>query len=529
MGDGHGKHMNLGIMKTLSFRQKMLLLVASLNIVFTGIFTGYLYYSQREAIMKDIDGRLLSSAYAVRFILGEGFHDRITNSTSIPAQEHLNNTYRLSRYAKEAGVTYLYTMMESGGSIVFTSSSATDKELRDKSFDPFFTVYEDATPALKESFKRRKLFFEDAQDQDGNFRSVLIPVVSPTGKVYLLGADMDTRFIRSLVVQVLERTILIGLALFIFSMVLSTLVLRRFTSSIIRMQENVRSIISTRDLSRSLTIESTDEIGDISNDVNALLGLTRDIVSQVREFSSRIVETSEGLVSNSADLSCRTHDQSEAINETAKTLDSLSCVISRNTDDALGVESTLKVFNDSFQERIELISDVTGTMKNIDISSTQIEKIVGVINEIAFRTNILALNASVEAARAGEAGKGFAVVAAEVRNLARMTKESSHDIQQIVKGNIDATKRGMALVNATSDFFNKTIGEIHEIVKKTSQIAEGSREQTRGIEYINEAVSATGTTLKHNAALAQVLEESGRDLQESATALEKLIETFRHA
>jgi methyl-accepting chemotaxis protein len=508
-------------------KNKMLLLVAVVNLTFTGIFTGYLYYAQRGAIMRDIDHKLLTSALAIRHILPDGYHGSISSASSVSPAEYMKNVNRLSLYAKEAGVTYLYTIMQSGDQLVFTSTSATDKEFQENSIDPFFTAYDDASGPMKDAFRTKNILFEEYQDKYGNFRSVIIPVTMTDGRTYLLGADMDISAVKTLVSQGTRTGFAIGVLLLFLSMMISLLVLKPFTTSIIRVKEQVDRIIGDQDLTRDIEVRSNDEIGSISRDINTLLELARGVISQLKISSSRMSTTSEALASSSSDLASRSNEQNEAMVRTSTTLHDLADVINRNTGDAVDVEASLKEFNSTIHERIALINNVTASMSEINSSSAQIQQIVSVINEIAFQTNLLALNASVEAARAGEAGKGFSVVADEVRNLARRTAESSRDIQQIVHGNIDATKNGMELVKETARFFHSVIEQISGIGEKMSHIAGGSLEQSRGIEQINEAIARTRQILERDVDLVRVLSGSGQDLHASVNAMERLVSSIK--
>jgi methyl-accepting chemotaxis protein/methyl-accepting chemotaxis protein-2 (aspartate sensor receptor) len=477
----------LPIRSGLSFRTKGLLFVALINIVSTLIFSVYSYQALKSSIMRDVDSRLLTCAHAIRYILPEGYHGRIISKDSIASQEYVSNINKLSQFSKYAGVTYLYTLMESGDKIVFTSTSATAQELKKGTFDHFFSVYEDATPKLKQALRDHKVFFEESHDKYGDFRSVIVPVIMSSEKVYVMGADLDIRSIKALLNQGLHRSLMIGGLLFILSMTVSVVFLRRFTGSII----------------------------------------TRDIIAGVMALSGKIIKTSQDLVNNSAELASYTQDQNEVVSETSKTLEELALVVGRNTEGSASVEAELKSFNDTVCGRMSLINDMNDSMREIDVSSVGIEKIMGVMNEIAFQTNLLALNASVEVDRAGDAGKGFSVVAEEVRNLARKTAESSRDIEQIVHKNIDVTRKGLELVTEISDFFQVITEQITEIVAKISDITEVSREQSADIEYISGAISRTRDILERNTDLAGMLAESSRDLQASVFSLEEIIEPFK--
>jgi len=477
----------LPVRSGLSFRTKGLLFVALINIVSTIIFSVYSYQALKSSIMRDVDSRLLTSVHAIRYILPEGYHGRIISKASISPQEYVSNMSKLSQFSKYAGVTNLYTLMESGDKIVFTSTSATAQELKKGTLDQFFSVYEDATPKLKQALRDHKGFFEESHDKYGDFRSVIVPVIMASEKVYVMGADLNLRSIKALLNKSLNRSLMIGGLLFILSMTVSVVFLRRFTGFFI----------------------------------------TRDIIAGVMALSGKIIKTSQDLVGSSAELASYAQDQDEVVSETSKTLEDLALVIKRSTEGSASVETELRSFNDTVCSRMSLINGMNDSMSEIDVSSVQIEKIIGVMNEIAFQTNLLALNASVEADRAGDAGKGFSVVAEEVLNLARKTAESSRDIEQIVHKNINATRKGLEIVIDTSDFFRVLIAQINEIVARISEITEVSQEQSAGIEYINGAIGRTMDILEHNTDLAGMLSESSRELQASVFSLEKIIEPFK--
>jgi methyl-accepting chemotaxis protein len=255
--------------------------------------------------------------------------------------------------------------------------------------------------------------------------------------------------------------------------------------------------------------------------------ITRDIVSGVTTSSGKIIKASQGIVSNSAELASFAQDQNEVVSETSKTLEDLALVVGRSVEGSEAVETELKSFKDTVCSRRGLINEMNDSMREIAVSSVRIEKIVGIMNEIAFQANLLALNASVEADRAGDAGNGFSVVAEEVRNLARTTAESAQDIEQIVHKNTDATRKGLDLVTETSDFFQVITEHIAVIVAKVSGITQAGLEQSAGIEYISAAIARTKEILEQNTDLAGMLSESSRELQASVFSLEESIESLK--
>lgn len=508
---------------TISFRTKLLFTIILINAAAIVSFTGYIYHVQKKSIMRNIEDRLYAGAAAIPFLLAEDLQDR----TGLTEAEHLRNVLTLSRYAKQLKLTYLYTMVQSDGKVFFTSSSATDEELKEGSFDTFMTEYEDASPELRRAFTDMKPYYEDTIDKYGRFRSILLPMRSARGRIYIAGADMDISHIKALLTRSLIRSLILGVAGFLLSMAVIILVLHRFTSSITRLLRHMGDIIASKDLTARIPMSSTDEIGMIARKFNEFLDIMHQIISEVTAMAHGISKASQDLAANSASLASRTGEQSQSIDDTGWTLQNISEFIQNSHGDVTKVESTLQAFKDTINSRVALIRDVTETMQKIDTSSMEIGKIVEVINEINFRTNLLALNASIEAARAGEAGKGFAVVATEVRNLAQETVTSSQTIQQITTRSRESTRKGIDLVSATAVFFEGVLANIADIVKNITGITERFNEQASGVEHITEMVSRSEKIMHSNTELARLLSSTGQELKASIEGLEKLVQGFR--
>jgi len=281
------------------------------------------------------------------------------------------------------------------------------------------------------------------------------------------------------------------------------------------------------DLTIRLDITSEDEIGRLSASFNNFVDKLRDILLSVREASGSISGSTEELSDASLNLSKRTNEQAASITETSTTLDTFTHIISKNSDNAQTVSKQLGDFNHEVESNKDLMVNVTTTMKEIETSSKKIDNIIAVINDISFQTNLLALNAAVEAARAGEAGRGFAVVAAEVRNLAQKTAESSKTIKEIVTGNVQATKKGMGLVEETSRFFQSILNTVRDLAVRINEINDGSKEQSTGIEQINQAVIQLEDVISQNASLVEELSATSKTMNNSAQELNDLVNQFQ--
>lgn len=281
------------------------------------------------------------------------------------------------------------------------------------------------------------------------------------------------------------------------------------------------------DLTARLEVNTADEVGVLAENFNNFIENLRDIMIQVKDAASEINEGTGEIAAGSEDLSTRTSEQAASITETSTTLEAFTNIVKVNTDNSAEVRSKLESFNTDMRAKKDLMDNVTSTMRKIEESSKKIDNIINVINDISFQTNLLALNAAVEAARAGEAGRGFAVVAAEVRNLAQKTAESSKTIQDIVTQNVESTKKGMELVNETSQFFSAIVSIMNELVLKITVISDGSKEQSTGVEQINQAIMQLENVINQNAALVEELSATSKSMSGNTHLLNSLVNRFK--
>lgn len=281
------------------------------------------------------------------------------------------------------------------------------------------------------------------------------------------------------------------------------------------------------DLTARLEVKSNDEIGKLAENFNSFIEKLRDIIMQVKDASTEINDGTGEISAGSEDLSTRTSEQAASITETSTTLEGFTAIVKVNTENSGEVREKLENFNGEMRTKKDLMDNVTSTMKEIEDSSKKIDNIINVINDISFQTNLLALNAAVEAARAGEAGRGFAVVASEVRNLAQKTAESSKTIQDIVTQNVGSTKKGMELVNETSAFFATIMDVMNELVLKITEISDGSKEQSTGVEQINQAIMQLENVINQNAALVEELSATSKSMSANTHQLNSLVNRFK--
>ncbi|MGE5344289.1 MAG: methyl-accepting chemotaxis protein [Candidatus Omnitrophota bacterium] len=310
--------------------------------------------------------------------------------------------------------------------------------------------------------------------------------------------------------------------------ILSSLMISRMVKPLIDASNLMAELSAGEgDLTLRLNVNTEDEIGKLGGNFNSFIEKLGDIVSLVKDSSGEIYNGTKEISAGSEDLSTRTSEQAASITETSTTLEGFTSIVKINTENSEEVRKKLENFNADLQTKKDLMVNVTSTMKAIEDSSKKIDNIITVINDISFQTNLLALNAAVEAARAGEAGRGFAVVAAEVRNLAQKTAESSKTIQEIVTKNVESTKKGMLLVNETSEFFSAIMNIMGEMVTKINQITNGSKEQSTGVEQINQAIIQLENVINQNAALVEELSATSKNMSTNTRQLNELVNRFK--
>ena len=271
-----------------------------------------------------------------------------------------------------------------------------------------------------------------------------------------------------------------------------------------------------------------------SNETGALMGALRDmnanlvdIVSQVRAGTGTIAEAADQISAGNLELSSRTEQQASSLEETASSMEELTSTVRQNADNAREANALAQTASQVAGRGGETVGRVVQTMDAITESSKKIVDIIGVIDGIAFQTNILALNAAVEAARAGEQGRGFAVVASEVRNLAQRSAGAAKEIKELIGNSVDKVEEGSRLVSDAGTTMQEIVDSIGRVTAIMSQIAMASAEQSSGIEQVNQAVAQMDQVTQQNAALVEEAAAASDAMREQAQALSALVSTFR--
>ncbi|SEB09149.1 methyl-accepting chemotaxis protein [Variovorax sp. YR216] len=285
--------------------------------------------------------------------------------------------------------------------------------------------------------------------------------------------------------------------------------------------------VASGDLSIKIEADSRDETGQLLlalNDMNASL---IQIVGEVRTGTDTIATASGQIATGNQDLSSRTEQQASSLEQTAASMEELTGTVKQNADNARQANQLALSASQVAIRGGSVVGEVVGTMDSINSSSRKVVDIIGVIDGIAFQTNILALNAAVEAARAGEQGRGFAVVASEVRNLAQRSAAAAKEIKTLIGDSVERVEEGTRQVAEAG----RTMEEIVESVKRVTdimgEIAAASQEQTSGIEQINQAITQMDQVTQQNAALVEQASAAAGSLQDQASQLSRAVGVFK--
>jgi methyl-accepting chemotaxis protein len=295
----------------------------------------------------------------------------------------------------------------------------------------------------------------------------------------------------------------------------------------IRAAVQAAETVAAGDLSSRIDADTKDETGALLRALGHMNDSLVKIVSEVRSGTDTIATASGEISAGSLDLSSRTEQQAASLEETAASMEELTGTVRQNADNARQANQLAITASKVALDAGSVVDQVITTMGSINDSSKKIVDIIGVIDGIAFQTNILALNAAVEAARAGEQGRGFAVVASEVRTLAQRSAAAAKEIKTLIGASVEKVEAGTRLVDQTGDTMEQVVTSIRRVTDIMAEIASASQEQTGGIEQVNQAIGLMDESTQQNAALVEESAAAASALQDQAARLAGMVNVFR--
>ncbi|RGE46690.1 HAMP domain-containing protein [Comamonas testosteroni] len=306
----------------------------------------------------------------------------------------------------------------------------------------------------------------------------------------------------------------------------ATLILRTITRPLHEAVALADSI-AEGDLTAKVSIDRHDELGRLLKSLNAMTERLRSVVGQVRSGVESVSSASGQIATGNQDLSARTEQTAANLEETAASMEELTATVTQSADTARQANQLASTAAQAAEQGGRVVEQVVHSMGQITDSSRKIADIIGVIDSIAFQTNILALNAAVEAARAGEQGRGFAVVAGEVRTLAQRSAEAAKEIKQLITTSVDNVASGSQQVELAGKSMTEIVTSVRRVSDLIGEITASSTEQRDGISQVNQAVTNLDQMTQQNAALVEESSAAALSMQEQASRLAEVVAMFK--
>jgi methyl-accepting chemotaxis protein len=324
-----------------------------------------------------------------------------------------------------------------------------------------------------------------------------------------------------------EYTLIIGGAIAaLLSMMLAVWLARNVTAPL-GVAVDLAKRVALGDLTAKVEARSKDETGQLMGALKDMNDALVRIVGEVRNGTETIATASGQIASGNMDLSSRTEQQASSLEETASSMEELTSTVKQNADNARQANTLAVSASEVASKGGAVVAQVVDTMGSINESAKKIVDIIGVIDGIAFQTNILALNAAVEAARAGEQGRGFAVVASEVRNLAQRSAAAAKEIKTLIGDSVEKVEVGAKLVDQAGTTMEEIVQSVRRVTDIIGEISAASDEQRAGIEQVNQAISQMDQVTQQNASLVEEAAAAAESMQEQSKNLAQVVSVFK--
>jgi len=516
-------------MLNLSFKRKIGLLVGA-SILALILLTVASSLRMRSQIVEGRKGQLVTAVEAA-YSIAAGFEAKAAAGTMSKddAQKAAKDAIRVARYGAEAK-DYLYLFSMDGAAVMHPLKPEWDGQpmigkVKDGNGLDIIQGEIDALRASKDG--RAWLMTEFPRPGTTQPVPKLMYVMQLKNWGWLVGSglymdDVDVQ-VRDTAVQGLLITLLILAGIGALGVVIARSVLRQIggepSEAMAVMSEVARGNLSV-DLSHSVP-------GSLLDSLSQMVRSLRTTVSQVRQSTDSISTASGEIATGNQDLSARTEQTASNLQQAASSMDQLTGTVKQSADSARQANQLASSAAEVAARGGSVVAQVVSTMDEINASSKKINDIIGVIDGIAFQTNILALNAAVEAARAGEQGRGFAVVASEVRSLAQRSAQAAKEIKGLIGASVERVEAGSRLVADAGQTMQEIVGSVQRVSDIIGEITAASSEQSDGIGQVNTAVTQLDQMTQQNAALVEESAAAAESLRDQAKRLASVVATFR--
>ena len=377
--------------------------------------------------------------------------------------------------------------------------------------------------ALSDMAQRKDLTALDLQG-----RAVLLTVAPVTGTPWLLAIAMDRDEALKSITTMLQVSLGAGILVLLVALVIQAGILSRRLRRLTQVRDAMHEIgEGDGDLSRRIDAQGADELAQIAASFNNFARKLSDVFAQIRDASHSVQLASEEIAIGNQDLSSRTELAASSLQQTAASMQQLTETVRHNAEAARQANELVTNAANVAQQGGTVVGNVVSTMERINTASRKISDIIGVIDGIAFQTNILALNAAVEAARAGEQGRGFAVVASEVRSLAHRSAEAAREIKTLISTSVEQVENGSRLVNLAGSTMTDIVASVQRVTNIMAEVTASTQEQSTSIAEIGQAVSHLDQMTQQNAALVEESAAAAESLKDQSVRLSSVVSSFR--